>query len=64
MKNVLLDICAKSTPGLINQLDFGKICMFGVPKSDKYINFYFLNNILAIRKFCMIKRRNIVIKEN
>ena len=64
MKNVLLDICAKSTSGLVNQLDFGKICKFGVLKSDRYINFYFLNNISAIRKLCVVKRRNIAIKEN
>jgi hypothetical protein len=63
MKNVLFDICAKSTSGLVNQLDFGKICIFGVLKSDRYINFYFLNNILAIRELCVIKRRNIAIKK-
>jgi hypothetical protein len=51
MKNVLLDICAKSTSGLVNQLDFGKICIFGVLKSDRYINFYFLNIKIAYTLF-------------
>jgi hypothetical protein len=37
--------------------------MFGLLQNSKSVNFYFGKNILAIRKFCIIKRRNIAIKE-
>jgi hypothetical protein len=50
-----------NTPDFVNQLDFEILCMFGLLQNSKSVNFYFVNNILAIRKFCMIKRRNFAI---
>ena len=61
IKCVLHDVVAKSTPDFVNQLDFEMLCMFGLLQNSKSVNFYFVNNILAIRKFCIIKRRNFAI---
>jgi hypothetical protein len=47
----------------VNQLDFEIVSMFGLLQNNKSVNFYFVNNILAIRKFCIIKRRNFAIRE-
>ena len=37
--------------------------MFGLLQNSKSVNFYFVNNILAIRKNIIIKRRNFAIRE-
>jgi len=63
IKCFLHDVLAKSTPDFVNQLDFEILCMFGLLQNSKSVNFYFVNNILAIRKFFIIKRRNFAIRE-
>ena len=63
IKCFLHDVLAKSSPDFVNQLDFEMLCMFGLLQNSKSVNFYFGKNILAIRKFCIIKRRNIAIRE-
>jgi hypothetical protein len=63
IKCFLHDVLAKSTRDFVNQLDFEIVCMFGLLQNNKSVNFYFVNNILAIRKFCIIKRRNFAIRE-
>jgi hypothetical protein len=39
------------------------LCMFGLLQNSKSVNIYFVNNIIAIRKFCIIKRRYFAIGE-
>ena len=63
IKCFLHDVLPKSTPDFVNQLDFEILFMFGLLQNSKSVNFYFINNIRAIRKFCIIKRRNFAIRE-
>jgi hypothetical protein len=37
--------------------------MLSLLQNSKSVNFYFVSNILEIRKFCIIKRRNFAIRE-
>lgn len=64
VKDLLHNIMYKSTPGFVNQLDFKFLCYFGVHTYSKDINFYFVNNVLSIRRFCVVKRRNIAMKQS
>jgi hypothetical protein len=63
IKCFLHDLLAKSTPDFVNQLDFEILCMLSLLQNSKSVNFYFVSNILEIRKFCIIKRRNFAIRE-
>ena len=49
IKCFLYDVLAKSTPDFVNQLYFEILCMFGLLQNSKSLEFYFVNNILAIR---------------
>jgi hypothetical protein len=40
-----------------------RFSMFGLLQNSKSVTFYFINNILAIRKFWIIQRRNFAIRE-
>lgn len=64
VKNFLHNILYKSSGSYINDLSFEFMCMFGLTKQNKYINYYFVNSVLAIRRFCIVKRRNIAMLEN
>ena len=64
MKNFLHNILAKSLPAYVNSQDYEVLCMFGLLSDCKDINFYFVNNVLSFRRFCVVKRRNIAIREN
>ena len=64
VKDLLHNLLLNSTPDFVNHIDFKYLCYFGLTKFCKDINFYFINNVLAIRRFCIIKRRNVAMKEN
>ncbi|CAC5384245.1 unnamed protein product [Mytilus coruscus] len=64
VKNFLHNILYKSSDSYINDLSFAFMCIFGLTKQNKYINYYFVNSVLAIRRFCIVKRRNIAMLEN
>ena len=64
VKDFLHNIMLNSTHDFVNKLDFKYLCYFGLTSVCKNINVYFINNVLAIRRFCVIKRRNLAMKEN
>ena len=64
MKDFLYNILGQGSSHFINTLDYEVLCMFGLLQNSKVINYYFVNNVLAFRKFCVIKRRNIALKHN
>ena len=37
--------------------------MFGLLQNSKSVDFYFVNNIIAIIKFCIIIKRNFAVSE-
>lgn len=62
-KDLLHNILINSSTRFVNMLDYDFLCYFGMVEKDRTVNYYFVNLVLAVRKFCVLKRRNIAMKD-